>query len=239
MSAFSRQLLMILGATVLAVGLIAVMVGLGDGSGAGTDRVSNAKTGKPKAQAKSSKDGSFTDSRDGKKYRTVKIGTQTWMAENLNYKTGQSWCYDNDESNCNRYGRLYDWNTALTVCPRGWHLPSRQEWDNLSQAVGGIRKPDDDGNIDWVGAGEKLKAASGWNNNGNSTDEYGFSALPGGSRHIGGGSFYDAGSNGDWWSATADGSGRVYGRGMSSDNDYVYEYYYDVDNGFSVRCVGD
>jgi uncharacterized protein (TIGR02145 family) len=241
MSAFSRQLLMILGATVLAVGLIAIMVGLGDDSGA--DRVSSAKTVKKMmknmdasdddgrssaASAKSSKPGSFTDSRDGKKYRSVKIGGLMWMAENINYQpqTGKSWCYDNKESNCNQYGRLYDWNTAMTVCPRGWHLPSSQEWDDLIKAVGGDS------------AGEKLKAASGWNN-GNGTDEYGFSALPGGLRFFDDGSFDGAGNYGYWWTATARGSGRAYYRSMHSDYGYVDEYYGAVVNGFSVRCVGD
>jgi uncharacterized protein (TIGR02145 family) len=90
-------------------------------------------------------------------------------------------------------------------------------------------------------AGKKLKATSGWGSNAswNGTDDYGFSALPGGLR-LSGGSFYSAGSSGYWWTATVkDDASDAYGRGMSYDYDYVYEYYdYKVD-GFSVRCVGD
>jgi uncharacterized protein (TIGR02145 family) len=97
------------------------------------------------------------------------------MAENLNIKTDGSWCYDNDESNCDKYGRLYNWNAAKTACPAGWHLPSREEWGNLAKAAGGTGEYGTGGK-----AGKKLKAKSGWDNKGNGTDDYGFSVLLGG-----------------------------------------------------------
>jgi len=113
----------------------------------------------------------FTDPRDGKVYRTVKIGSQVWMAENLAYAAEGSKCYNNEESNCEKYGRLYDWDTAMKSCPAGWHLPSREEWQTLVDFAGG-------GKI----AGEKLKAKSGWNDyegkSGNGTDEYSFLGYP-------------------------------------------------------------
>jgi len=119
--------------------------------------------------------GTFTDSRDGKKYGTVKIGSQTWMAENLNYNADGSECKDNNEANCTKYGRLYNWSTAKTACPSGWHLPSREEWRVLVDFAGG-------GEI----ADKKLKASSGWNDEaGNGTDTYGFAALPSSAYHEG------------------------------------------------------
>jgi len=135
----------------------------------------------------------FTDPRDGKVYKTVKIGEQVWMAENLNFECEGSVSYDNDPSNAEKYGRLYDWETAMKVCPPGWHLPSKEEWVELVDFAGG----------EYV-AGEKLKATSGWNefcNNGNNgTDNYGFSALPGG-YYCWDGNFHDVGDDGEWWSA--------------------------------------
>ena len=110
--------------------------------------------------------GTMTDSRDGKTYKTVTIGYQTWMAENLNYVTPGSFCYKDDDSYCDKYGRLYPMGNA---CPSGWHLPSSLEWDELIVAVGG----------DSI-AGKMLKSTSGWFNGQNGTDAYGFSALPAG-----------------------------------------------------------
>jgi len=173
----------------------------------------------------------FTDSRDGNKYRTVKIGRQTWMAENLNYNASGSKCYDNEPENCTRYGRLYDWSTAKKVCPSGWHLPSKDEWDVLEEKVSTERT-----------AGKKLKAKSGWDwvkleeKSGDGTDEFGFSALPGG--HSSGG-FGNLGNFGFWWSAYMTPAGIVYYPFMRYDNDDIL---WSVDSGHklhSVRCIQD
>jgi uncharacterized protein (TIGR02145 family) len=92
--------------------------------------------------------GTFKDSRDGKTYKTVKIGTQTWMANNLAFKASSGCCaYDNNKSNAAIYGYLYSWETAKNVCPTGWHLPSMAEWTTLIDYEGGET------------AGNKLKEA--------------------------------------------------------------------------------
>jgi len=146
--------------------------------------------------------GSFTDPRDGKTYKTVKIGTQTWMAENLNYEAKGSKCYNNKPANCDKYGRLYDWNTAVKACPVGWHLPSAAEWEVLTNSVGDET------------AGTILKAKSGWSNNGNGTDTYGFSALPGGNGGSAGSFFDRVGVHGLWWTATEHDASNAHLRSM-------------------------
>jgi len=176
--------------------------------------------------------GKFTDSRDGTEYKTVKIGKQTWMAENLNKDMANSWCYKDSADSCVKYGKLYNWSAATTACPSGWHLPSSKEWDKLMTAVGGSST-----------AGKKLKSTFGWNDyygeSGNGTDVYGFSALPGGGRYSSG-FFGTAGGNGYWWTATDNGGGDAYRRNMYYYGDYVYEGN-DNDKGYgcSVRCVKD
>jgi uncharacterized protein (TIGR02145 family) len=183
--------------------------------------------------------GTFTDKRDGQKYRAVKIGGQVWMTRNLNYRTGNSWCYGDADSNCAKYGRLYDWGAAAAACPPGWHLPSRGDWDDLGQAAGGERRVGAGGV--WYGAGKKLKAKNGWDWGGfdsasnNGTDDYAFSALPGGRRDPGGG-FSDTGRYGHWWTSAEEGE-RAYSRGMFYILDRVDENSSGKDNAFSVRCV--
>jgi uncharacterized protein (TIGR02145 family) len=167
----------------------------------------------------------FTDSRDGKVYKKVTIGRQVWMGENLNYNAGGSKCYNNDPTNCEKYGRLYDWNTANKACPAGWHLPNDAEWETLENTVG-------------RSAGKKLKSTSGWNNNGNGTDEYGFSALPGGNG-FSDGSFRSTGNFGYWWSATESNANNAWGRGMYYSYEGVNRNYYGKTSLFSVRCVQD
>jgi uncharacterized protein (TIGR02145 family) len=144
---------------------------------------------------------SFEDTRDGTRYKTVKIGNQIWMAENLNIVTRDSKCYNDEPKNCEKYGRLYDWETAKWICPDGWHLPSKEEWVSLENFAGGDN------------AEKKLKAAKGWDytndgKSGNGTDDYGFSALPGGFGENGLDiDFDDVGNCGYWWFATGTGFG--------------------------------
>ena len=108
----------------------------------------------------------FCDIRDKKAYKYAAIGMLTWMFENLNYKTGTSWCYDDDEFNCKKYGRLYIWESAKKACPSGWRLPSRSEWNDLIQSggnnnsefieqSGGYRVCDSDGSCSFSTSGER------------------------------------------------------------------------------------
>jgi len=163
----------------------------------------------------------------GQTYRTVNIGGKVWFAENLNYGVLGSKCYNNSSSNCNTYGRLYNWSTAKKVCPSGWHLPSQAEWNVMTVYIGGAGTE-----------GRKLKATSGWVNNGNGTDEYGFSALPGGSS-TSDGNFDLVGIAGIWWSAGEYSSNHAYIRSMSYDGDDAEWYGIDKDYLFSLRCVLD
>ena len=178
-----------------------------------------------------SKFGKFTDSRDGKTYKTVEIGNQTWMAENLAYKaTGGCWAYDNSESNVAIYGYLYDWETAKNACPQGWHLPSDAEWETLTTYLGG----------ESVVSGKlKESGTSHWTNpNTSATNEANFTALPGGCRNYDG-PYYYIGKYGYWWSATEQSAGDVWSRSMSSSSSSKYRSSYHEKNGFSVRCVKD
>jgi uncharacterized protein (TIGR02145 family) len=170
--------------------------------------------------------GSFTDSRDGQTYKYVKIGSQTWMAENLNYDIEGSVCYDNKLENCKKYGKLYDWKTALNVCPDDWHLPSHEEWATLTISLGGFAI-----------AGAKLKAKNGWDNNGNGTDDYEFSALPGGHGNSGG-NFLNIGEYGDWWSASEyEDNTFAIERHIEFAEDKVVGSYTYKSLLFSVRCL--
>ncbi len=171
----------------------------------------------------------ITDSRDGIQYRTLEIGTQTWMAENLNYTppSGNSWCYKDSTAYCTTYGRLYDWAAAMSACPTGWHLSDSTEWAILGAAVGGIST-----------AGTVLKASSAlWKQN-SGTDDYGFSGLPGG-LHVGA-TFGSVGSYGYWWTATRYGATSLaYGPWMSGANPDFRLSYDGQANGYSVRCLKD
>ena len=170
----------------------------------------------------------FTDPRDGQTYQTVKIGSQTWMAENLNYETSNSWWYDNSSANGDTYGRLYTWDAALNACPSGWHLPSDDEWTILSDFLGGT-------NI----AGGKMKEAgtAHWNSpNTVPTNSSGFTALPGG-YHNSGVSFIDLGYGGYWWSSTEYSGTYAWLRDLYYNSGRVYRHNGPKVHGFSVRCL--
>jgi uncharacterized protein (TIGR02145 family) len=166
----------------------------------------------------------------GGNFKTVKIDGQTWMAENLNIQTANSWCYDDNSSNCATYGRLYTWDAAKTACPAGWRLPDTSDWNKLVIAAGGT------GGTGWSDYGaENLKSQS-WDSGKNTL---GFSALPGGYRDVNG-SFFHLGSSGLWWLATeydASDASDAYYWNMSSGYANVIELCAIKDNGASVRCV--
>jgi uncharacterized protein (TIGR02145 family) len=146
-------------------------------------------------------DGFFIDERDGKKYKTIKIGDQIWMAENLAFKTKAGcWAYNDDENNANIYGYLYDWDTAKNVCPAGWHLPNDAEWTKLIDYLGGESV-----------AYDKLISTIGWKSpNTGASNSSGFNAMPSGYHYSGDGFmiddvvwFNDVGYCCCWWSSSA------------------------------------
>ncbi len=170
----------------------------------------------------------FTDPRDGQVYGIVKIGEQWWFAENLNYAIGNSWCYGNNPSNCANYGRLYDWETAKTACPQGWHLPSDAEWTQLTNFLGGESV-----------AGGKMKSIAKWNApNTAATNSSSFSGLPSGSRSYDG-RFNGIGLYSYWWSSTERDTDIAWGPGLYFENGSVYRFFYAKMTGFSCRCLKD
>ena len=177
--------------------------------------------------------GEMTDSRDGQVYKTVTIGNQIWMAENLNYKTENSYCYNDSTENCAKYGRLYVWSEAMDVCPEGWHLPDTTEWYTL--LYGTI------GDIAVVGieeVGRNIRSKNGWLNQGTGgidvTDALGFSVLPGGSGDFG--SYVGKGYNANFWTALSYSNRESYSVYISYNNAVAFSI---DDKGIfeSVRCL--
>ena len=195
--------------------------------------------------------GELVDNRDGKKYRTVKIGNQNWMAENLNYEVENSYCYNNSVDSCTKYGRLYTWAAAMDsagiystngkgcgyermctpaypvrgICPEGWHLPSKSEWKMIYSSVG---------------SNPYAMQAKGVGNWTKSADTYGFSAIPAGIYASDG--FSRVGEIAYFWSATDN---------FVNDSDYAFADAWEMNTyyarncsrertgGYSVRCVQD
>ena len=193
---------------------------------AGPSKASAAKSAAkplPPAIAK----GKFTDARNGKSYATVVVGKQTWMAQNLDFSTSGSLCYENKKRNCEELGRLYEWDAAKTACPSGWHLPSEDEWDLLESAAGG---PDS--------AGMNLKASKGWEMNGNGTDSKGFDAIASG--HADKTGIHSLrGSSAAYWTSSSKLGGGAWFRQMGSDDKRLVHDKGEKGTGLSVRCVKD
>jgi uncharacterized protein (TIGR02145 family) len=199
--------------------------------------------------------GELVDDRDGQIYKTVKIGNQWWMAENLNYAYSSteepdypaSTCYEHSGKYCEKYGRLYTWATAVDkwesecdyqtcslpsgniqgMCPSGWHLPSKAEWEKLFWAVGGK-----------MTAGEMLMSSSECLYSKNGTDSFGFSALPAG-KEYNITDFQGEGRATFFWTSTESHDDYAYHISLGCDLDDVYEAYISKGYWFSVRCLKD
>ena len=197
----------------------------------------SSSSSSPKSSSSSSNrySDSVYDFRDGKVYNIVKIGSQTWMAENLKFVTLKSYCYNNQTDNCNKYGRLYTWAAAMDsvgswrgICPSGWHLPTMAEFDTLISSAGGQTK-----------AFLRLKSTTGWKGpNGDGTDIYAFNALPAGYRDEQA-FYYKESYSAYFWSSTEESAYKAkyfflgnYAGDLKVDNQRK-------DYAFSVRCVKD
>lgn len=143
----------------------------------------------------------FTDSRDGKKYKTINMPDgKEWMAENLNYDANGSSCHEDKPEKCKEYGRLYNWETSMKACPNGWHLPSKDEWKMLGNYI------IEENKCRWCAKKLLMAKGRGWRPNeglAGGTDQYGFTALPGGYGYKP--KDYpknDDGRGGYWWSSS-------------------------------------
>ena len=195
---------------------------------------------------------------EGHQYNTVQIGDQCWFKDNLNIGVRidvnqdqsnnsiiEKYCQNNLESNCNNYGGLYQWNESLNyldqqgnqgICPAGWHIPTNDDWCTLTTYIDATVNCYTQG---WNGTdgGRKMKSTSGWNINGNGTNESGFTAFPGG--HSSGGAFLNLGNSAVFWSSSA----------YDSSNRWYWSLFYNqiqvghddmiITGGCSLRCIKD
>lgn len=215
------------------------------------------------------------DGRNNQSYTTVEIGGQCWMAENLNIGTqinsadggtnsdGQQtdnnilekYCVYNDESNCDAYGGLYQWDEIMQyvttegtqgICPIGWHLPTDDEWKTMEMELGMTQEQADLEEIyRGTDQGGKMKSTSGWDDfgspseDGNGTNTSGFTALPGGDCAHGSSLFLNSGNTGYFWSSSEKSDIESWARRLISASDGVYRYGREKEYGFSVRCLKD
>lgn len=199
------------------------------------------------------------DLRDGKRYRTVKIGNQVWMAQNLNFVAEGSWCYEGKEANCLSFGRLYTWASALAlpdaflsasakdslvenrrgICPEGWHIPANSEMKQLHSFVRKRLRTKSDSLIE--GVGTSLKTKAGWEESDEApagSDRFGFSAMPAGYRNSNG-RFDYLGQDGNFWIAeeTSNPTHATYWNLYFANEDFLGVYNNSKAFAYSVRCL--
>lgn len=203
--------------------------------------------------------GNFTDSRDGKVYKWVRIGEQIWMAENLAFLpsvyppasgsssepryyvydyTGSDMAAGKQNENYSKFGVLYNWPAAKVASPPGWHLPTDEEWKQLEMLLDMTQEQVNALGFRGDEHGLLLKATTTWNKNGHGTDSIGFTAFAGGLRGTSEG-FFNVGIAGYWWSATENSSQEAWDRALHGGTPKVNRYHMSKEYGFSVRCVKD
>lgn len=209
----------------------------------------------------------FTDTRDSKAYTTILIGDQCWMAENLSIGTRidgnevqtnnsiiEKYCYDNNNSNCDVYGGLYQWDEMMQysissgaqgICPAGWHIPTEDEWNTLNNFVSN--------KLNWIcnnnptSNAKALASSINWEvslfscavgNNQALNNSSGFAGMPSGFKNYGN-AFYNMTNFGWWWSSTQQNLFEAWYRNLTKDNDFFIRGYNVKHFGFSVRCLKD
>lgn len=214
------------------------------------------------AKAQTLESSTITDI-DSNVYKTVVIGRQIWMTENLRtttYRDGNqiqliedstwsritsgAYCwYDNNLSNALKYGALYNWYAVNTgnLCPTAWRVPSDEDWKYLEGYIDSRYRNYDsiwnDTMLRGYDAGKVLKGKLGWNLNGNGLDLYGFSALPAGERSINKLSFRHIGNNGFWWTSNESDSTNSWYRCLVFFDERIIRNTHPKGMGFSVRCM--
>jgi len=181
---------------------------------------------------------------EGQTYTTIQMRSQCWMHENMNYETPDSWCFGNDPENCHKYGRMYLWESAMTACPEGWHLPSDNEW-KIIESVGDsqfdVLDPVWNESGGWRGfdVSPNLKSRTGWYpSSGNGLDLYGFTSLPGGYRFTSGW-FIGRTSEQGYWCSTEHDEALAWHRFTAFNFDGIFRFPFDKNFGFYVRCIKD
>lgn len=206
----------------------------------------------------------FLDERDSSTYRKIQIGTQVWMAQNLNYGqiiTGttlptttdtvvQKWCYNDSPDSCKIYGALYSWNEATQgktsnsapsgirgICPKGWHLPSDSEFKVLERYVGMLESEINLGNTYRGTIAPKLKSKLYWAKPG--FNDFGFNSFPSGLRVYSTGAFILNGSQGNYWTSSEYDTYNAWHRSLDSSTTGINRWGHNKNWGFSVRCIQD